>query len=91
MSQPELDSEAELEFLEAEQARELELQELELQLVASQGTLTDWLARKVLWQASENRLALDPPHQGSRSADLPKPCLNTSKYLSFKTRPSKCV
>ena len=82
MSQP--DSDAELELLEAEQARELELQ-----LVASQGTLTDWqhwLARKVLWQASENRLALDPPHQGSRSADLPKPCLNTTKYLSFKTR-----
>ena len=75
MSQPE----AELELLEAEPARELELQ-------LSQGTLTDWLARKVLWQASENRLALDPPHQGSRSADLPKPCLNTTKYLSFKTR-----
>ncbi len=69
--------EAELELLEAEQARELELQ-----LVASHGTLTDWLARG----ARENRLALDPPHQGSRSADLPKPCLNTSKYLSFKKR-----
>ena len=77
MSQPE----EELELLEAEQARELELQ-----LVASQGTLTDWLARKVLWQASENRLALYPPHQGSRSADLPEPCQITSKYLSFKTR-----
>ena len=73
MSQPE----AELELVEAEQARELELQ-----LLASQGTLTDWLARKVLWQASENRLALDPPHQGSRS----RPAKTMSKYLSFKTR-----
>ena len=73
-------SEAELELLEAEQARELELQGLELQPVASRGTLTDWLARKDLWQASENRLAQDPPHQGSCCADLPKSCLNTSKY-----------
>ncbi len=54
------DSEAELELLEAEQARELELelQKLELQPVDLQGTLTDWLARKILWQASENHPAL---------------------------------
>ena len=80
MSQPE----AELELLDAEQARELELQP-----VASQGTLTDWLARKVLWQASENRLELDPPHQGSRSADLPKPCLMHLNIFHLNT--SKCV
>jgi hypothetical protein len=74
------DHEAQLEVLEAEQARKLELQEAEMQPVDSQGTLTDWLARKDLWQASENRLAQDPPHQGSCCADLPKSCLNTSKY-----------
>lgn len=44
------------------------------------------LARKDLWQASENRLAQDPPHQGSCCADLPKSCqnrtyLNTSKSV----------
>jgi hypothetical protein len=74
------DLEAQLELLEAEQARKLELQEVEMQPVDSQGTLTDWLAQKDLWQASENRLAQDPPHQGSCCADLPKSCLNTSKY-----------
>jgi len=52
-------------------------------------SVTDWndgqlaknrrVARKDLWQASENRLAQDPPHQGSCCADLPKSYLNISK------------
>jgi hypothetical protein len=59
--------------------------------------VTDWndgqlaenrrLARKDLWQASENRIAQDPPHQGSCCSDPPKSCLNTSEdvkiYLTY--------
>ena len=83
------DHEEQLELLEAEQARKLELQEVEMQPVDSQGTLTDWLAQKDLWQASENRLALVQRDNGNRHVIVSCP-LGRCGPLSPGCRGGRC-